>query len=154
MLQIYCDGLCEPSNPGGVATYGWVAFDDKKQVDYEGYFIREGEGATNNLAEYTAVIRAIAYLWKTEQTHTSVEILSDSQLVIKQLRGEWAVRSATIRPLYERALRGLDGLSEFRLVWVPREENIAADEISRLAYRKHVEQHGAACVGRGPRWPR
>src|SRR3954471_10679035 len=111
MVRIFCDGLVEPVNPGGVATYEWAAFTGNTRLAAGGHFIKEGEGATNNLAEYSAVIRAIAYLWKTEQATTQVELLSDSQLIIKQLRGEWAVTSPGIRPLYEQAVRGLAGLA-------------------------------------------
>lgn len=140
-LVIYCDGLCEPTNPHGVATYGWVAYRDAIEIAKGYNFIKEGEGATNNCAEYTAVIRAIAWLWKTDQHYEPTIIRSDSQLTIKQLTGEWRVKSETIRPLYEKALRGLEGLEQYELEWVRRELNIRADELSRIAYQEHIQSH-------------
>lgn len=145
-LIMYSDGLCEPRNPGGVCTYGWVAEYDGKEVAYQRGYITEGAKATNNLSEYTAIIHAIAWVWHREMWTEEILFRTDSQLVIRQLQGEWAVKAESIRPLYERARRGLDRLTRYQLEWVPREQNERADVLSRQAYRAHLQQHGLACV--------
>lgn len=153
-LIIYSDGLCEPYNPKGVATYGWVAYRDEEEITCGLGFIKEGEGATNNLAEYTALIRAIAWVWKTDQKDEQILFRADSQLVIKQLTGEWRVKSETIRPLYERTQRGLSELSNYDLEWIPSERNMRADALSNQAFYEHIKQHGAACIGKNGFTPR
>ena len=147
MLQLFCDGATIPTNPGGVSTYGWVAYEDHVEIARDSGFVCEGPGSTNNVAEYAAVIWAITWLWNTQRTANPVEICSDSQLIIRQLQGDWQVSSNTLRPHYERARRGLRGLAQWSLRWVPREQNIRADELSRAAYRAHVAEHGTECVG-------
>lgn len=141
-LTIYTDGLCEPLNPGGVATSGWSVLEDGQEVMYEARYLTEGKGSTNNFAEYMALIRAIAWVWKFELYEEEILFRTDSQLVIRQLEGQWAVKAESIRPHYERARRGLAPLKHYRLEWVRREQNSRADELSNIAYRGHVQEHG------------
>ena len=63
MLKVYCDGLCQPYNPGGTACYGWVAYLGNKKLFEDWGVICSGRKATNNLAEYTAVIKALEWLY-------------------------------------------------------------------------------------------
>jgi ribonuclease H / adenosylcobalamin/alpha-ribazole phosphatase len=58
-----------------------------------------GQGATNNVAEYTAAIQALRWLADEDRTEVSVALYSDSQLLVNQLSGKWRVKSAQIRPL-------------------------------------------------------
>lgn len=152
MLHVYCDGLCEPFNDGkrGVATCGWLIQNEERTIIASGaHFLKEGEGATNNLAEYGGVIRALSYLWKEKAWELSapIQLYSDSQLVIRQLKGEYAVRSDRVRPLFEQTTRGLAPFRNLTLHWIPRENNAQADQLAQQAYAQHVLQHGETCIG-------
>ena len=77
---------------------------------------------TNNSGEYKAVILAlaIAIVVKLEE----VEVLTDSQLVAKQVSGEWACRAKHLLPLRDR-VREFAQLTKATIRWIPREENLA-----------------------------
>jgi ribonuclease HI len=140
VIVVYCDGLCEPRNPGGTATYGWVAYVNGEKIHEECAVVCSGSGATNNVAEYSAVIAALEWLVKEGYAKEPVKVRSDSQLCMYQLSGVYAVRSERIRPLYEKA-RALS--RKFRKVtfeWVPRENNQVADALSRKAYADYHAQ--------------
>lgn len=145
---IHCDALCQPYNPHGVTTYGFIVQEDQRDVYTEAAYIGEGEGQTNNTAEYWAVIRALTWSWKQRCFEQAIEIRSDSQLVIRQLRGEWAVKSPSVIPFYERAMRGMHPFTALSLRWVPREENARADALTRQAYSLHLQQHGSQCIAK------
>jgi len=129
-----CDGLCEPVNPGGTACYGWVAYRGREKIGEGCGVICSGPEATNNVAEYTAVIKALEWLLKNGFAGEEVEVRSDSQLCIYQLQGFYAVRSPRILPLYEKAVSLVRKFKRVRFRWVPREENEEADALSRKAY--------------------
>jgi len=155
VIYLNFDGLCEPKNPGGVATYGFVIRDENGKIICEGKGVIGagfmGDDVTNNVAEYTALIKALECLNKNN-LNDKVVIMGDSQLVIKQLKGEYKVRSERIRPLFEKAKKLLEGL-DYELVWVPRRLNEYADELSREAFREFVNKHKeeySRYYGKGP----
>lgn len=134
---LYCDGACEPKNPGGVATYGWVAYWNGKRARSGYGVVCQGEGATNNVAEYTAVIRALEYL-KGKGYGGQVKIYTDSQLIVNQINGLWRVNKPALRELKIKVsalCTHFDGVS---FEWVPRDRNREADELSRRAYYEHI----------------
>lgn len=134
MFTVHADGLCEPYNPGGTACYGWVVHRDGQKLA-EGYGkICSGPDASNNVAEYGAVIAAMEWLLEHEYQEEKVRICSDSQLCIYQLQGIYQVHSPRIRPLYKKA-KGMERqFKSIRFSWVPREQNEEADALSRRAY--------------------
>lgn len=137
-VTLWFDGACEPVNPGGHGTYGIVIEQDEQIVHEERGYIGEGEGMTNNVAEYEALIAALEHV-RAEYSGAPVTVHGDSQLVIRQLTGEYAVRSPRLRPLWRDARRLANQLNvEFE--WVPREQNEPADALSRVAYYERTEQ--------------
>jgi len=81
---------------------------------------------TNNVAEYTAVVRAIGLA--LELGARRLELLLDSKLIVEQLTGRWRVKDAKLRPLWAEALRGLRTLPEgWVAAHVPRAQNSLAD---------------------------
>jgi ribonuclease HI len=86
--------------------------------------------ATNNVAEYVAAIRALEFLARSGYSGP-LEVRGDSQLVIRQATGKYAVRAAHLKPLYERLMELSQGFQEVRFRWVPREENQRADALSK-----------------------
>jgi ribonuclease HI len=132
--QIFCDGLCEPHNPGGYACYGWLAQDSDGQQIAQGYgCVAQGAGATNNLAEYAAVIAALRH--SIEKGWHDIDLLTDSQLVVNQVTGRWQCRAENLQPLWAEARRLLK-VARARISWIPRTQNERADALSRRAYRE------------------
>ena len=140
MLRVFFDGLCEPENPGGVACYGFVVYEELsvgevRIFEHCGVAAEPGPDSTHNVAEYTGLIKSIEWVL-ANQSDRGLEILGDSQLVIRQLTGEYKVRSPRVTPLYERAVSLLEAF-EWTAKWIPREENTVADELSEKAYREY-----------------
>jgi ribonuclease HI len=67
MISVFCDGLCEPRNPGGWACWAWLALDDSGSLVARDYGCCARGGATNNVAEYAAVIAALRHALKQSQ---------------------------------------------------------------------------------------
>lgn len=87
--------------------------------------------ASNNVAEYYALIAALDYAASHRIARLRVE--SDSELLVRQLQGRYRVRSTELRPLYERARRLVAALESFSIHHVPREQNRAADRLANAA---------------------
>lgn len=129
MLEVYIDGLAEPRNPG-VGTYGFVIYSDGKKLS-EGRG-PAGQNVTNNFAEYVALVRALSSI--VSNSDESVLIKSDSRLVVNQMRGEWKVKRGAYLPKYREAKELARRFKSLRFMWIPRERNTEADELSRRAY--------------------
>jgi ribonuclease HI len=95
---------------------------------------------TNNVAEYRALIATLEYA-RNEYPGRPVDVHGDSQLTIRQMTGEYAVRSDTIRPLWREA-KSLARQLDVSFQWVPREENERADALSKQAYENHALEDG------------
>ncbi len=142
---VHFDGSCQPPR-GGVAGYGFTV---EGAFDYEecGLAVRPGAAhATNNVAEYAGAISALEWLLR-RGFRGPVVLRGDSQLVIRQMRGEYEVRADHLKAYHDR----LEGLAkEFGRVaydWIPREENRRADALSKLA----VDRAGRAGADPAPR---
>jgi ribonuclease HI len=86
---------------------------------------------TNNYAEYMGLLIGLKHA-KTLGAK-EIEVFADSELLIRQLGGRYQVKSPSLRPLYEEAVKLLKDFSRVKLVHVPREMNSAADEMSNRA---------------------
>jgi ribonuclease HI len=115
-------------NPGP-ASYGVVIRDPRGQVvaKLKKYIGR----STNNVAEYYGLIAALDYA----QQHgiRAVRIESDSELLVRQMRGQYKVKSPELRPLYERARKMAQSFDSFRIDHVYREQNAEADALANDA---------------------
>jgi ribonuclease HI len=125
--HVYCDGAAR-GNPGPAAI-GWVLVTGDG-IATEGNK-RIGE-TTNNRAEYEALIQAL----EVARAHgfDRVEVRSDSELVVKQVRGEYQVNDPDLRELRVRALESLSEFAEWSLSHVPREINERADNLANEAF--------------------
>jgi ribonuclease HI len=136
MITIYFDGLCRPKNPGGVATYGYLIYRDGKKIKRGYGVIGSGPGMTNNVAEYSALKQAAE--WVSQNTpDNEIVIKGDSQLVIHQMKGTWQVTSETSKKFVPEIRRLLEGRKTC-YIWIPREQNVEADELSNLAYDQQL----------------
>ena len=144
MLYLYFDGLCEPVNPGGIATYGYVIKDEEALIREEcgvvgaGY---RGDDVSNNVAEYKGLIKGLKWILENGMREKELKIRGDSQLVVKQLKGEYRVKAPRIIPLYEEAIILLQEFESYSIEWVPREENEIADSLTRRALKEFVSSH-------------
>ena len=89
--------------------------------------------ATNNQAEYRAVIAALEGAIRLGARW--VEIGTDSQLVVRQLKGSYRVKAASLKPLHQQLRQLLSKLDGYQVIHVPREENPEADALARAALR-------------------
>jgi ribonuclease HI len=115
-------------NPGP-AAYGVVIRDGRGEIvaKLKKYIGR----MTNNVAEYYGLIAALDYA----ESHSvkAIRIESDSELLVKQMRGQYKVKSEDLRPLFERALKMSKGFESFRIEHVYREQNREADALANEA---------------------
>ena len=125
-LKAYIDGGSR-GNPGdaGIGVYfpGTV-----RMAEYLG-------AGTNNFAEYSALLTALrfAVFSRCEE----LEVFADSELVVKQIKGEYQVKNEGIRVLYESALRWITLIPRFSISHVRRENNKEADSLANLAMDTH-----------------
>jgi ribonuclease HI len=85
--------------------------------------------ATNNIAEYTALVRGLEEAQKLGATEVAVYM--DSELVVRQMKGLYRVRDQGLRPLYLRASSLFGSFARRSISHVPREETTAADRLSK-----------------------
>ncbi|MFZ0818663.1 MAG: reverse transcriptase-like protein [Candidatus Acidiferrales bacterium] len=87
--------------------------------------------ATNNVAEYFALITALDYC-ASANIHR-LRVRSDSELLVRQMQGRYKVKSASLKPLHERAVRQSKSMAYFAIEHIPRELNADADALANSA---------------------
>jgi ribonuclease HI len=115
-------------NPGP-AAYGVIIRDGSGEIAAK---LKKYIGRmTNNVAEYYGLIAAMDYA----QSHgiRALRIESDSELLVKQMRGQYKVKSEDLRPLFERAQKMSKAFDSFRIEHVYREQNREADALANEA---------------------
>jgi len=152
LIEGFFDGACAPHNPGGHGGAGVVVRVDDHLVHSAGVYCGSGSEMSCNVAEYRAVIEVIEYLLAAglADTARTVRIYGDSQLVVKQLRGEWRANEGLYLPHYERAVHLLTDVTRrcagsVEVRWIPRLTNAEADALSRQV----LEERGIQCRPRG-----
>ena len=142
MIQVNIDGLCQPINPGGIACYAFIIKKNGTTI-HSGYGVAGepfSKDSTNNVAEYTALARALEWLVANNLVSEKVEIESDSKLVVNQLAGVYKVKGKRIIPLYKQVLLLKTKFSDIEIKWIPREENKEADRLTNIAYNKALQE--------------
>lgn len=122
-VKLFTDGGAR-GNPGP-AAYGFVLEADDGTV-----LAAHGEAigiATNNFAEYSALIAGLEKA--IELALGEIEVVSDSELMVKQMRGEYKVRNEALRELSLRASRLAGAVGKVRYTAVRREQNKLADQL-------------------------
>jgi ribonuclease HI len=126
-VVIYTDGASR-NNPGPAAI-GVVIKDETGKV--AGTISQRIGKATNNQAEYQAIIAALEEAIKIGAAH--VELKADSELVVQQINGRYKVKKTTLRPLYQKAVQLIGSLEAFTITHIPREQNREADSLANKA---------------------
>jgi ribonuclease HI len=143
LIEIYTDGLAEPTNPG-IGTYGYVVYRDGKELKRGHGF--DGDPVSNNHAEYAGLVEALKSV--AALTDEEIVVKSDSKMLANQMAGEWKVSKkaynseaeGTYVDKYLEAKEVARKFSRLSFVWVPREENSQADELSRVSYREQLRR--------------
>ena len=120
------DGGARP-NPGPAAIGYIVETDDWTEEGHD----HIGE-STNNRAEYHALIRGLEVA--SEKGCAEVEARGDSELIVKQVRGEYGVNEPDLRPLRNRVQELTEEFKSFEIQHVSRNENWEADELVEQAF--------------------
>ncbi len=126
-VVIHSDGVSR-GNPG-LAAIGATIKDEQGKLIAR--ISRRIGTTTNNQAEYRAVIAALEEAINLGITH--VELNSDSELIVRQIKGEYRFKKATLKPLHQKVKQLLGSLEGFTINHIPREQNTEADMFANRA---------------------
>jgi ribonuclease HI len=126
-ITAHCDGGAR-GNPGP-AGYGAVITDaaGHSLAELSEYLGR----CTNNVAEYSGLLGCLA--WTLEHRHTHLRVVSDSELMVKQIQGKYKVNSPDLRPLWQEARSRIAKLEHFEISHALRHKNKDADRLANEA---------------------
>lgn len=131
-LVIYTDGASR-GNPGeGGAGIVLENIDGKVVTTVQRYLGL----VTNNVAEYQALL--IALETASEFNAKRIRLFLDSELVVKQIKGEYKVKNSNIKPLYEVIRATLSKFEAVEITHIPREKNKKADLLANAAIDEHI----------------
>jgi ribonuclease HI len=136
LLRLFTDGAAR-GNPGP-AGLGLVIEDATGQRLWGG--CRYLGVATNNQAEYLALIAGLRKA--AEWAPRRLEVYMDSELVVRQLNGQYRVKNADLRPLHAQAIALLSAFPEVTIRHVPREQNRGADALANQAIDERAREAG------------
>jgi ribonuclease HI len=122
-VVVHVDGGAR-GNPGPAAVGAVVSTPEGDVLTEEGRYIGE---ATNNVAEYRAVLLGLELARSVGARE--VEVVNDSELVARQIGGQYKVKNPGLRPLWEDAVTALRGFDSWSVQNVPRALNARADEL-------------------------
>jgi probable phosphoglycerate mutase len=126
-LIAYCDGGAR-GNPGP-AGYGAVLQTEDGETLAE---LSEFLGIrTNNYAEYSGLLGVLA--WALEHGHPRLRVVSDSELMVKQIQGRYKVNSPDLKPLWTEARSRIAKLDDFQITHALRHKNKEADRLANVA---------------------
>ena len=121
--SLYVDGGAR-GNPGPAGA-GGVLFDSKaRRLDEFKKYLGE---ATNNQAEYQGLILGLKLA--RENKITKLSIFMDSELIVKQVRGEYKVKNEGLKPLFEKVMKLLSKFSKYKITHILRGRNKLADAL-------------------------
>ncbi|MXY73751.1 MAG: ribonuclease HI family protein [Acidimicrobiia bacterium] len=127
---LYTDGAAR-GNPGPGAV-GAVLYRGRPRPENLVAELSQAIGhTTSNVAEYRAVVDGLKMA--ADYRPAKLALRSDSQLLVRQLLGQYRVRSPLLRPLHREVVRLLERIPEVKIQHVPREENRRADQLANLA---------------------
>jgi len=125
-FSLFVDGASQQQNKK--AGIGGVIYLDDSEIDNFSEFIG---GGTNNEAEYKAMIKGLEMLRKFKPE--KIYVFADSELVVKQINGEYRVKNTRMQKLYGQVMALLQQFEHWNVEHVPREQNMRADQLSKQA---------------------
>ena len=126
-IIVYTDGASR-GNPGPAAAAFILNEPTGTQLQAKAFFIGR---TTNNVAEYTAIIKALQAA--KEIGAKELIVFSDSELLVRQINGKYKVKSEQIRPLFQQAIELLSEFENYKVRFIPREKNKEADKLVNQA---------------------
>ena len=133
-ISAHCDGGAR-GNPGP-AGYGALVQDANGMVIAE---LSEFLGIrTNNFAEYSGLLGCLQFA--LENGHSRLRVVSDSELMVKQIQGKYQVKSPDLKPLYEEAKRRIAKLEKFEISHALRHKNKDADRLANEAMDRGMKR--------------
>jgi ribonuclease HI len=133
-INAHCDGGAR-GNPGP-AGYGALIQNDEGMVIAE---LSEFLGMrTNNYAEYSGLLGCLQYA--LDHHHPRLRVVSDSELMVKQIQGKYQVKSPDLKPLFEEARRRIAKLDAFEISHALRHKNKAADRLANEAMDRGMKR--------------
>ncbi|MBB6146929.1 putative phosphoglycerate mutase [Silvibacterium bohemicum] len=137
LVTAYCDGGSR-GNPGPAGFGVFIQGADGETVAELSEYLGKH---TNNYAEYSALLASLDFA--LTQGHPRLKVVSDSELMVKQIKGQYKVNSPELRPLYEEAKRRIARLDAFQIQHVLREKNQRADRLANLAMDRGMGRTGS-----------
>jgi len=128
-IKLYVDGAANLHSK--IAGIGGVIVQNGKESDSFSEFIGQ---ATNNEAEYKALIKGLNLA--LELKYISINIFADSELVVKQINGEYKVKNERMRKLHDQVISLLAKFEKWSLQYIPRAQNTVADKLSKAGMKK------------------
>lgn len=122
----FFDGAFE----GGRAAFGAVVYRNGERIHKAAEIVPAGQELSCNCAEYAGAINVLRLFQREGIRHAT--IYGDSLLVVKQLNAAWRAKQGAYLPFYLEAIKLRRTLPDVRLVWINRENNTEADELSKL----------------------
>jgi len=123
----YTDGASR-GNPGPAAAAFALSDPAGTRLQAKAFFIGR---TTNNVAEYTAIIKALQAA--KEIGAKELTVFSDSELLVRQINGKYKVKSEQIRPLFKQAVELLSEFENYKVWFIPRQKNKEADKLVNQA---------------------
>ena len=124
---IYTDGGSR-GNPGPAACGFVITSDNGTQLVAKGLFLGK---ATNNIAEYTGILRAFQHA--KDLGADKIQLFSDSELIVKQINGQYRVKNACLKEYYDQIMNILTCFSSWQVTHVYRDKNKEADALVNKA---------------------
>jgi ribonuclease HI len=136
-VTAFCDGGSR-GNPGPAGYGVWIENADGSPLAELAEFIGT---KTNNVAEYSGLLAALE--WAVANGAGELRVVSDSELMVKQMKGQYSVKSPDLKPLYEEAKRRAAKLGRFEMQHVLRGKNKEADRLANEAMDRGTGKRAA-----------
>ncbi len=135
VLHLYTDGASR-GNPGQAGAGVVIMNGGGEVVKRTGKYLGV---TTNNVAEYEALILGLENA--SEMGGRTIAIFADSELMVKQVKGEYRVKNSGLVPLYRRVCTLLRGFEKYDITHIVRSKNGEADELANMAIDKASARH-------------
>jgi probable phosphoglycerate mutase len=143
-ITAYCDGGSR-GNPGPAGFGVFIQGPDGEALGELSEYLGK---KTNNFAEYSGLLAALDFA--ITHRHPHLKVVSDSELMVKQIKGQYRVNSPELRALYEEAKRRIAQLEKFQIQHVLREKNQRADRLANLAMDRGMGRSSDQTAPRSP----
>jgi probable phosphoglycerate mutase len=131
MIVTYYDGCCEPRNPGGNTGFGAVISKDGIELKRLSMYSPAHPQNSNNVAEYKGLTCALEWLLENGFEKQKTIFYGDNMMTVRQMNGQWKAKSGMYIPHYLKARDIGKRFNNLKFIWIPREENGVADELSK-----------------------